>query len=96
LLAYLIDLHYQNFFLTAPLPRIPGRVVILGGITLRISLRDAPQKPPKSQYCTDLSQVEQTLDDAKQALEQLRRIARRVEVGNQLLDDYPKTRYLEC
>jgi len=51
---YLIDLHYHNFFIAVPSRSIPARVTIMGSIMLRVRLKDAPQKPPKSYFCTDL------------------------------------------
>ena len=65
LLSYLIDLHYPNFFVAAKEPSIPARMTILGDIMLRIKLREAPQRPPKNYFSTDLGKVQETLNAAE-------------------------------
>ncbi len=68
LLSYLIELRLPRFFIATD-GCIPARVRIMDDITLRIRLRDPPQRTPKTWFCTDLRQVEQTLDTAEQYLQ---------------------------
>jgi hypothetical protein len=62
-------------------------------------LKEAPQRPPSTYYSTDLHQVQNTLNTAKQLLEKLRRTARRVEEERHLLSNKLTTKeeeWLTC
>ncbi len=68
-------------------------------IVLRLKLKEAPQRPPSTYYSTDLHQVQNTLNTAKQLLEKLRRTARRVEEERHLLSNKLTTKeeeWLAC
>ena len=65
-------------------------------IVLRLRLKEAPQRPPKTYFSTDLRQVQNTLNTAKQVLEKLRRTARRVEEEKHLLSNKLTTKEEEC
>jgi hypothetical protein len=79
LFSYLNELHNPSFTIVEGGSTIPGRIIIMEDITVRIKLREAPQRPPKNNYCSDLSQVQHTLKTAEQVLEKLRHTARRIE-----------------
>ncbi len=63
---------------------------------VRVKLREAPQRRPKTNYCSDLRQVQHTLKTAEQVLEKLRYAARRVEDQRLLLGNKLTTKEEEC
>jgi hypothetical protein len=75
---------------------IPGRILILDDITVRVKLREAPLRPPKTDYCSDLIQVQHTLEAAERVLEKLRYTARRIEDERLLLGNKLTTKEEEC
>ncbi len=85
LCSYLIELHNPSFSLVEREHSIPGRITILKDIMVRVKLREAPLRPPKTDYCSDLRQVQHTLEAAERVLERLRYTARRIEGARLLL-----------
>jgi hypothetical protein len=96
LLSYLTEKHYPKFFIAAEERSIPARITIMEDIVLRLRLKEAPQRPPRTYFSTDLRQVQNTLNTAKQVLEKLRRTARRVEEEKHLLSNKLTTKEEEC
>ena len=99
LLSYQTEKHYPDFFIAVEERSIPARVTIMEDIVLRLKLKEAPQRPPSTYYSTDLHQVQNTLNTAKQLLEKLRRTARRVEEERHLLSNKLTTKeeeWLTC
>jgi hypothetical protein len=75
---------------------VPAKICILDDITVRVQLCEAPQRTPKTWFCTDLGQVQQTLYAVEQFLEKLRSVARRVEDDGHLLNNELTTDEMEC
>jgi hypothetical protein len=99
LLSYQTEKHYPDFFIAVEERSIPARITIMEDIVLRLQLKEAPQRPPSTYYSTDLHQVQNTLNTAKQLLEKLRRTARRVEEERHLLSNKLTTKeeeWLAC
>jgi|694.fasta_scaffold119129_3 hypothetical protein len=99
LLSYQTEKHYPDFFIAVEERSIPARITIMEDIVLRLKLKEAPQRPPSTYYSTDLHQVQNTLNTAKQLLEKLRRTARRVEEERHLLSNKLTTKeeeWLTC
>lgn len=84
-LAFLTELHYPNFFTANGGRDIPAQMIIMGGIMLNLHLRPAPQRLPQCDYCSDLSEVERTIDETIHLLDRLRVAASQVEL-KELLD----------
>ena len=87
LLAYLTQLHYANFFAANGGRDIPAQMTILGDITLDLHIRPAPQRLPKEEFCSDLSEATRTINDTFGLLDRLRAAARNTELGRHLTPD---------
>lgn len=79
-LMFLIEKYYPNFFAANDGHKILGQMTILGGITLHLHLKPAPQHMPVADYCTDLSQTAMTINEAGRLLNRLHYLAGLVEL----------------